>query len=69
MGLVALGIVAGFVIGNLVGDMLCHALGLYPPGSVDERAQLVEAIPDNVAGVVGVFHLHHFTFLLLVMVL
>jgi hypothetical protein len=53
--LVALGIVGGFVIGNLVGDALCRTLGLLPSGlQYDREAHLRSGVMITLlAGIVG----------------
>jgi hypothetical protein len=53
--LVALGIVGGFVFGNVVGDVLCRTFGLVPPGvHPDREAHLRSGVLITLmAGTVG----------------
>jgi len=53
--LVAAGIVCGFAVGNVLGDLLCKAWGLYPLGAVNDRAERLRTgmMITLLAGIVG----------------
>lgn len=60
VGLVAAGIVTGFVVGTFLGDVVCSTLGLYPPGrphNPDEHLRTGLMI-TLLAGIAGSYWFH-----------
>ena len=55
IALVALGIVAGFLVGNAIGDAICRNFGLFPPGHrQDTEAHLRSGVMITLlSGIVG----------------
>jgi len=60
VGLVVVGIAAGFFVGNRIGDSLCHTFGLYtgaPP--IDPQGELRSSVLITVlAGIVGSYYFY-----------
>lgn len=59
VGLVAVGILVGFALGNSIGDFLCRTLGLYVGPPPDLRKELLNSLLISVvAGIVGSFYFY-----------
>ncbi|MES2939122.1 MAG: histidine kinase [Pseudomonadota bacterium] len=60
IALVVGGIAGGYFLGNLIGDRLCQALGLYAPGRVVDRAADLRnsILITALAGIAGIYYFY-----------